>query len=612
MHLFEMRQYPPAVAGYRRAIALAPMHAAAFANLGNALRELGDSVGAAASYERAIAIKPNNPGAHNNRGIVLCDANRPDASVACFEAAIALQPHYVEAHVNLANALRRLRRYEAAVAEYAEAIRYRPNEAQTHADRGDALYYLRRYEAAVANFDRALALDPKIESVAGVRLHCLQQCCEWRDREPQLAQLTERIERHEAASNPFLFFGLCGSPALQRQLATRWAQTKCAVQDSLPAIGRRLRREKIRIGYFSPDYYNHPVSILMAEIFEMHDRARFEVTAFSYGPLIQDAMRERVTRAFDQFLDVHARSEREIATIARDMELDIAVDLAGYTGEAKIFAYRAAPIQVNYLGYVGTLGAQFMDYLIADATIIPAASRGHYQEKILYLPTYQANSRTRTAAPFAYTRERLGLPAAGFVFSCFNSNYKITPDVFDSWMRILQRVEGSSLLLYAEGAAVERNLRREARDRGVDDERLVFSPRLPYPEYLARFRAADLFLDTLPFNGGTTTSDALWAGLPVLSCCGEAFTSRLAASSLVALDLPELITTTQEQYEEAAVSLAGDDSRLAGIKRKLAVGLEASPLFDPRTFTRHLEAGFAAIYERYHSNQAREHVVVRG
>ena len=252
-----------------------------------------------------------------------------------------------------------------------------------------------------------------------------------------------------------------------------------------------------------------------------------------------------------------------------------------------------------------------MDYLIADETIVPAASRGHYQEKILYLPSYQANSGTRTAAPIACTRERLGLPATGFVFSCFNSNYKITPELFGCWMSILRRVKGSSLLLYAEGATVEDNLRREARERGVDDARLVFSPRLPYPEYLARFRTADLFLDTVPFNGGTTTSDALWAGLPVLTCRGEAFTGRLAASSLAALDLPELITSTLIQYEDEAVSLACDERRLASVRQKLADALKASPLFDPRRFTRNLESGFAAIYARYQTNQAPAHVVVR-
>ena len=597
--------------GYRRAITLAPAHAGAYANLGNALRALGNHAGAAESYERALALKPNSPGVHNNRGVVLCDVHRLDAAIACFEAALALQPHYVDAHLNLANVLRRLRHHEAAAARYAAAIRYRPKDAQAHADLGDCLYYLRRYEEAVTSFDRSLALDPRIESVPGVRLHCLQQLGDWRDRERQLSNLTARIERREAACNPLLFFGLSGSMALQKQLAARWAETKCAVGEVLPAIARRRRREKIRIGYFSPDYYNHPVSILMADIFELHDRARFEVSAFSYGPVMHDALRERLGRAFDRFHDVHGRSERDIAALARNMQLDIAVDLAGYTGEAKIFAYRAAPIQVSYLGYVGTLGAVFMDYLIADETIIPAGSRDGYRERILYLPCYQANSRTRVAAPGVPTRAQLGLPAKGFVFSCFNSTYKITPEVFGSWMRILRRVDGSSLLLYAESAAAERNFRREARERGVDEKRLVFCGRLPYPDYLARFGAADLFLDTRPFNGATTASDALWAGLPVLTCCGEVFSSRMAASLLRAMDLPELITTAPAQYEEAAVTLARDAPRHAQIRRRVAEGPTTSPLFDPARFTRNLEAGFAAIYGRYQSGNAPDHVVVQ-
>jgi predicted O-linked N-acetylglucosamine transferase (SPINDLY family) len=607
--LFEQHLYPAAAAGYRRAIALAPAHAAAFANLGNALRELGDYHEAAASYERALALKPDNPGVLNNRGVMLLDAHRPEAAIACFEAAVALKPDYVDAHVSLGHALRRLHRYEAAAAAYAAATRHRPDYAQAHADEGICLYDLRRYEAAVQSFDRARALDPAVD-VSSMRLHCLQQLCDWRGRAQELEQLTARIERQEAASNPFLFFALCGSAELQRKLAASWALQNCAVGDALAPAARRPRAGKIRIGYFSPDFYNHPVSILMADIFEMHDRAKFEVSALSYGPPIQDTMRNRLVKAFDRFIDVHGRSERDIAVAGRDLGLDIAVDLAGFTGEAKIFAYRPAPIQVSYLGYVGTLGADFMDYLVADDTIIPAAERIRYREKILYLPSYQANSRTRVTAQ-NMTRAQLGLPADGFVFACFNSNHKITPEVFGTWMSILRRVERSSLLIYAESPAAERNLRREARERGMDDGRLVFSPRLPYPGYLARFRTVDLFLDTAPFNGGTTVADSLWAGLPVLTLSGEAFSSRYAASLLTPLGLPELITSNCLDYEATAVALAADAQHFANIRRKVAEGLEGSALFDPARFTRTLEAGFTAIYERDRAGLAPDHVWVR-
>jgi predicted O-linked N-acetylglucosamine transferase (SPINDLY family) len=607
--LFEQRRYPAAVAGYRRALALAPTHAAAFANLGNALRELGEHHEAAASYEHALALKPGNPGVLNNRGVVLLDAQRPEAAIACFEAAVALRPDYVDAHVSLGHALRRLHRYEAAAAAYAAATRHRPDYAQAHADEGVCLYDLRRYDAAVQSFDRARALDAGVD-VSSMRLHCLQQLCDWRGRERELEQLTALIERQEPASNPFLFFALSGSAALQLKLAASWATAKCAVADAPAPPARRTRSGKIRIGYFSPDFYNHPVSILMADIFEMHDRAKFEVSALSYGPPIQDTLRQRLVSAFDRFIDVQGKSERDIAAAGGDLGLDIAVDLAGFTGEAKIFAYRPAPIQVSYLGYVGTLGADFMDYLIADHTLIPAAQRGRYREKILYLPSYQANSKTRAAAQ-AITRAELGLPADGFVFACFNSNHKITPDIFDTWMRLLRRVEQSSLLVYAESPAAERNLRREARERGMADARLVFSPRLPYPEYLARFRAVDLFLDTAPFNGGTTVADALWAGLPVLTLSGEAFSSRYAASLLTALGLPELITASRRDYEETAVALAADAQRLATLRRKVAAGLDGSALFDPARFTRTLEAGFTAIYERDRDGLAPDHVWVR-
>ena len=607
--LLELQQFAAAVAGYRCAIAHAPSHAAAFANLGNALRATGAPQEAVASYERALALKPDNPGALNNCGVALLEASRPEAALRCLETALALKPDYVDAHVNLGHALRRLHRYEAAAAAYAAATRHRPDYAQAHADQGVCLYDLRRYEAAVQCFDRARALDPAVD-VSSMRLYCLQQLCDWRGRAQELEALTARIERGEPACNPFLFFSLSGSAALQLELAASWAARKCAVAEALAPPVRRARAAKIRIGYVSPDFYNHPVSILMADVFEMHDRAKFEVIALSYGPPIQDTLRSRLVNAFDRFIDLHGKSTRDIAAAGREQSLDIAVDLAGFTGEAQVFAYRPAPLQVSYLGYVGTLGADFMDYMIADDTLVPAAMRASYREKMLYLPSYQANSRTRIAAE-DITRARLGLPADGFVFACCNANHKITPDIFDTWMRVLLRVEGSSLLLYAESTVAERNLRRAARERGMDEARLVFSPRLPYPEYLARFRAVDLFLDTAPFNGGTTVADALWAGLPVLTLSGEAFSSRYAASLLTAVGLYELITSSHPEYEDTAVALAADGKRLATLRRKVADGLAGSALFDPARFTRTLEAGFTAIYERDRAGLAPNHVWVR-
>jgi predicted O-linked N-acetylglucosamine transferase (SPINDLY family) len=344
------------------------------------------------------------------------------------------------------------------------------------------------------------------------------------------------------------------------------------------------------------------VSTLTAELFELHDRAEFEVTAFSLGPDTQDAMRRRMELAFDRFRDVRGKSCADIAALSRAEGIDIAVDLSGLTGDgrmARVFALRPAPLQVGYLGYLGTLGAPFMDYLIADPTLVPPAERAHYLEKIIFLPSYQPNDSRRAIAERRFSRSELGLPATGTVFCCFNANYKITPETWDSWMRILRSVDGSVLFLSADSDAGRRNLEREARCRGVDAGRLVFGGRLSPPEYLARYRVADLFLDTLPYNGGTTASDALWAGLPVLTMMGRSFASRMAASLLRAVGLPELITTTRAQYEELAVALANEPVRLCRLRDHLAANGRTAPLFNTPVFARRLEAAYRTVHQRH-------------
>jgi predicted O-linked N-acetylglucosamine transferase (SPINDLY family) len=360
----------------------------------------------------------------------------------------------------------------------------------------------------------------------------------------------------------------------------------------------------MRIGYFSADFREHAVSHLLAGLIEHHDRSRFEVTGFAFGREGNDAMTARLAAAFDAFVDVRTRSDSDVALLARELEIDVAVDLMGYTQEARpnIFAHRAAPVQVGFLGYPGTMGAPCFDYLVADATLIPGAGRQHYAEAIAYLPhSYQPNDRTRRIADRTPGRDELGLAGAGFVFCCFNNGYKILPATFDRWMRILGRVDGSVLWLLEDNEPAKQNLRREALRRGIRADRLVFAPLMPMPEHLARHRAADLFLDTWPYNAHTTASDALWAGLPVLTFPGDAFASRVAASLLYAAGLPELVADTAERYESLAAELATDPGRLAEIRRRLARNRDSAPLFDIRRYATHIEAAFTAMFER---NQA--------
>ena len=535
---------------------------------------------------------------------------RFEPAVASLDQAIALGFEHAGAWYVRGSALYSLHLFEAALESYDRALALAPRDARAHHNRGNTLIMLERPESALASYDQAIALDPDLKSAYGARLHARMQVADWRDFAPEVARLAARIERGEAASNPFAILASSGSASLQRQAAANWVREQCPPNGALPILTRRSRHERMRIGYFSADFRSHAISFLTAGLFETHDRSRFEVSAFSLGSDAPDDMRTRIAAACDRFLDVRRQSDLDIARLARNLEIDIAVDLGGFTrgGRPGIFALRAAPLQVSYLGYLGTMSADYIDYLIADDIIIPAAEQRHYAEKIVYLPSYQVNDSRRRIAERRFSRAELGLPPTGFVFCCFNSTYKITPDTFDGWMRILRRVPDSVLLLLGGNGTLERNLRRQAHERGIAGERIVFGGRLPAPEYLARYRTADLFLDTLPYNAGTTASDALWAGLPVLTCKGEAFAGRVGASLLTAVGMPQLITGTYAEYEELAVALASDPRRLAGIKTALAGKLRTAALFDTATSVRHLEAAYASMYDRYQAGSPPDHI----
>ncbi len=600
--LHELKRTQDSLASYERALAIQPDFAEAWNDRGVVLRTLDRLTEALASYERAIEIKADYAEAHYNRGNALRDLGRPREALASYERALEIRPELADACVNRGNILQDLGHFAEALSSYERALALRPDSAASHNNRGNALRHLKRFDEALASYARALEIKPDDPCVRSSWLHTRMQLCEWHDLDSYLTQLLDEIRQGRAAGRPFTVVGLVDSPALQREAATAWVRDACPESRALPGIDKRARHERIRLGYFSADFHNHATAYLAAELFELHDRARFEVVAFSYGPTTQDEMRQRLLKAFDRFVDVAARSDREIAELSRDLRIDIAVDLKGFTagGRTGIFSFRAAPVQVSYLGYPGTMGAAYFDYLIADRTLIPPQSLQHYAEQVVYLPhSYQVNDRKRQIADRVFSRAELGLPADGFVFCCFNNTSKITPQIFDGWMRILSRVPGSVLWLLAESPTAQANLRREAKARGVGDERLIFAPRWPLPEHLARQRTAGLFLDTLPYNAHTTASDALWAGLPVLTRMGESFAGRVAASLLGAVGLPELITTTREQYEELAIELARSAERLKAVREQLHRNRLQAPLFHTPLCTRHLEIAYGQIYERY-------------
>lgn len=599
--------------GYQAVLAKVPDHFDALQLLGAIALQNQQYVEAVDWLDDALALDPNSAVALCNRGVGLQHLHRYAQALVSYSRAIEYSPTYFEAHRNQGDCLRLCGYYEDAVQSYQRAVALKPNHVATIFLLGEIQRELKQYEGALKSLARAYALEPHYPFLCGSLLHTRAFLCDWRDFDTDRAALADRIAKGEPVIAAFALLSLIDSPQLQQQAASILVRQHYPVRPDLGPIPRRAQPRRIRIGYFSAEFHNHATTYLMAELFEQHDRTMFELFAFSFGPEVLDNMRQRIRSAFDRFIDVREHSDREIAELARSLNIDIAVDLKGFTADNRlgIFSYRAAPLQVSYLGYPGTLGADYMDYVIADATVIPESSRIFFTERVAYLPNcYQVNDRKREIADTQLTRAAAGLPPTGFVYCCFNSNYKITPQILDSWIRILLRVEGSVLWLLEDDPITTRNLRCEAGKRAIDPQRLVFASRMPMPQHLARHRLAGLFLDTLPYNAHTTASDALWAGLPVVTCPGESFASRVAASLLHAIGLPELVADTSETFESLAVELAHNPARLEDMRHRLASNRLTTPLFDSHRFARHIEDAYRQMVQRHYADLPPDHLNV--
>jgi predicted O-linked N-acetylglucosamine transferase (SPINDLY family) len=476
-----------------------------------------------------------------------------------------------------------------------------PQESRAWTARAQRLMNMRRFSEAVEASDHALALDPGNIPAARVGIVSRLQICDWRRREQDERRISGGIAAGNVAISPFFHRIIADSESESLSLA-RIAAKSFPPSASPFWRGEIYRHDKIRVGYLSTDFRDHVVADVIVGCFEHHDRTRFETTAISLGPDDSSDMRRRLEAAFYRFVDAQAMNNTEIATMLRELEIDIAVDLNGNSGRNRtsILAHRPAPAQVNYLGYPGTMGVPFFDYIIADSTVIPPEHQIYYTEDVIYLPnSYLPIDGNRRLAEKTPSRMEVGLPDSGFVFACHNGAHKIAPETFDVWMHILQAVEDSVLWLRSSDSAVMGNLRQEAKMRGVAPRRLVFAPRLPSAEdHLARLRLANLFLDTLPYNGHASAADALWCGLPVLTCLGKTFPGRVAASLLRTADLPELVTSSLAEYEELAIGLARDPGRLAGLKTKLARNRTTGAGFAISRFTRDLEAAYQIIWQQ--------------
>ena len=606
--LLAQRELKTAISEYNHALQLDRNNLDAYNNLGNAYRLAKEYDKAEAYYLKASEIQPSYWHAYNNLGVCLLEQSKFTEAIRVLKQGMSVRSDRVELVENLASVYRKMGIREEAKKLYEQALRIDPDNFNVNKNYAQLLRTLADYPQAAARLEKLLELRPLEEGLQGDLLNSKMAMCDWQGQPEVLARVIYGVRHCHPVVMPFHIISVVDDPELHLEVARQYVGRRYpdrAGVSGLSAgdsgVGRRAKGpgERIRLGYFSADFQVHPVSQLIAGVFEHHDKSRFEVIGFSYGPNKQDVMRQRLLKAFDQFIDVREKSDQEVAAMTRAMGLDIAIDLSGYTFGARtgIFAERCAPVQINYLGYPGTMGASYYDYIIADGVIIPPSHERYYSEKVLRLAhCYQPNDRvSRQIASRVFSRQEMGLPQDGFVFCCFNNNYKILPETFDSWMRIVKAVPGSVLWLLADTTKASENLKKEAAARGVEPERVVFAPRMELPEHLARHSLADLFLDTFPYNAHTTASDALWTGLPVLTRMGESFASRVAASILWALGLQELITQCPDEFEQKAVALAKDPHTLAGLRKSIENNKHSQHLYDVEDLTFSLEAIFIPL-----------------
>jgi predicted O-linked N-acetylglucosamine transferase (SPINDLY family) len=597
----------------RQALDLAPGRPSIAGNLAAALIGQEKFAEARPLAEQATAADPNNAEAWLNLGRCLEADKEYPAALRAYDRALAIRPDYAEAWSNRGNTHKAQMEFDKARAAYEKAVALRPDFAEALGNLAMLFLRIDKPVEAIPQIERAIALKPRLPYAYSVRLQAKMSLCDWSSYETDSAAVIRSVADGKLGVLPFTFLGLPSDPALQQRCAESYAASKYPPQP-VPAFPLPdASRTKLRIGYFSADMHRHAIGYLTAGLFEQHDRSRFEIHCFSFGPPSTDVMRQRLQAGVDHFHDVHDKSDAGICDLARALGIDIAVDLTGYTRNERtgIFARRAAPVQVNWLGFPGTMGTPVMDYIVADPVIVPAEHLPYFTEAVVHLPqTYQSTDNKRKISDRVFSRAELGLPEKGFVFCSFNNNYKLTPDVFAVWMRLLHKAPGSVLWLLESSSGISTMLHRSAAQHGIAPERVIFARRMASPEHLARQRLADLFLDSFHYNAHTTASDALWAGLPVLTRIGNTFAARVAASLLRAAGLPELVTQSTEEYEALALALAADPARLQAIRQQLAATRDSCALFDTPRFTRGLEAAYDAMWDRHTRGLPPAHITI--
>ena len=590
-----------AVNAYKKAILIKPDYVDAHYNMGIALQDLGDYEKSIKAYKKAISLKPDYADAYCNMGISLHDLGDYNKSVEAYKKAIFFQPDYAQAFNNMGLTFEVQGKLDEAKEAFEKAITLKPDFADAYANMGNIFKDQGKLDLALDAFKQSLDINPKNEGVRVSKLNVQASICDWTGIQ-QDQKLIPKLGVSEQHVLPFNIMTFEDSPERNRIRSELYAKNTFT-HKPIPISSDPIKKHKrLRVGYFSSDFRMHSLAFIMANIIEAHDKNNFEIYGYSFGPNDSSNLRNKIINSCDVFREVKEVRDKDIALLARQDKLDIAIDLNGYTVLSRpgIFIYRAAPIQMHFFGTTNSCGTDFIDYYISDNIGIPKEHENHFNETIIRLPYWaQASYENNYISDQLITRKDMGLPENGFVFCNFNNNYKLSPIEFDIWMRLLNKVDNSVLWLFKSNKWVEKNLQQEAQKRGVDPNRLVFAEKVPHPIHLARQKLGDVFVDSFNVNAGVTAGDALWAGLPLVTKLGKGQAARTGGMVLASIDMPELITKTEQEYENLLLDLATNPERLSVIKEKLRKNRLSTPLFNLKLFTKHLENGYQQAYQQY-------------
>ncbi len=555
------------------------------------------------NWQKAIQIKPNYFVGYNNIGKAFLNLNKYQSALENFNKTIEINPNFFEAYNNKGNVLTRLNKPNDAIENYNKAINLKPDNINSHIFKAHILSNLNKTEEALSSYEKAFKINPEYPLLFGHIMNIKSQICDWKNFNENLQKLSSNIDKNKITMLPFNSLVLFDSPSLQKKVSEVWSRRYEISVTQTNTFAKINKKGKIKLGYFTADFRDHATSHLTAEMFEKHDKSKFEIYGFYLGEKVSqnDTWHQRLKKSFNKFFSVNDMSDLEVSKLAMDLKIDIAIDLMthctnGMKNRFGIFVRRCAPVQINFLGYPGTSGSTSIDYIIADKMVIPEINKKYYSEKIIYLPnSYQPNSKNIQISKKNFLREDLGLPKNKFILCCFNQHQRISPTIFSIWMNILKNNSQSVIWLLEDNILSKKNLINEAEKKGIEKNRLIFAKRIEISDHLERIKLADLFLDTYPYSAHTTCSDALRSGLPVVTMIGKTFASRVASSLLTTMNLTELITDTYENYEKLINNLINDQILFKNLKEKVKINSENSILYDSSLFTKNIENAYIDI-----------------